>query len=126
MRCAIHSKEMKVGSRGNYFCPTPIEKNPDGSVAKWCKYQPEYKPENSGPSASVEAFERSLEAPSLKGTESAYEKDVRISKLSLISSMTQLAPNHIDFAEKSLDEVTDIVIKQTEKLLDFVYKPYES
>lgn len=40
MQCEIHKKEMRQGNKG-YYCPTPVEKSPDGkTVLKWCQWKP--------------------------------------------------------------------------------------
>lgn len=57
MICPIHNKPLKVGQFG-LFCPTPIERSPDGKVVtKWCSYkpgQPELVSETIQPKTSLE------------------------------------------------------------------------
>lgn len=38
MICQVHNKKMTEGKYG-WYCKTPVVKNPDGSVEKWCDYK---------------------------------------------------------------------------------------
>ena len=38
--CPDHDKPMKQRANGHWYCATPVEKDDDDKVTKWCKYQP--------------------------------------------------------------------------------------
>jgi len=38
--CPHHNKSMKQRKSGHWYCSTPIEKDDDDKVTKWCDYQP--------------------------------------------------------------------------------------
>lgn len=61
MICGIHNKEMKQNKKG-WYCSTPIEKNPDGTVAKWC----DFKPTNLAQGITSQSFSESLGQESKK------------------------------------------------------------
>lgn len=43
MNCEIHNKPMKQNRKG-WYCSTPIEKDANGNVTRWCEYKPAKAP----------------------------------------------------------------------------------
>lgn len=90
--CAIHNKEMKQGKYG-LFCPTPISRNPDGSVAEWCKYKPGEVPVEE-PTKTRSIPEKQLEEPDWnKIAEGKVRNSIAVAFIGKMTEPSTLNPN---------------------------------
>lgn len=55
MNCQVHNKEMKYNKKFGWSCPTPVEKDQQGNVLKWCDFKPQAT-QNTVASAPAQQF----------------------------------------------------------------------